>query len=1218
MSDMKNRGGGILSGAGRRGDEGFALIITLTLMAFVVLLLVSLLTLARVETTSGSNQLKMNQAKENARLALNIAIGELQRTAGPDDRITAQARLLDPDFLRNFDAGSLYNVSVPAAYPTPSPGSANLRGVYDHPFWTGVLALNPASPNPDDPANWHWLVSGNENIDDPNDQNVLTLFPNSRLPYIQNNNVSPFNRDSTNGFLPDDPNGEWITLVGEGSVNRNADDIENGFSPDPFVYVRAQAIFSNAPGIPTPQRVGRYAWWVGDESVKANLAVGSHEVLADLDDGDRRNQAMHSASATRYGFDIFTERGASAEEDIVDPTEDRWSRLRMIGQAPLLNGIEEDDIRQSFHSFTAYSRSVLSDPTAPPNTPRLKVDLTRDPEHNNLPGNDFRNALLNFVDAGRWIGTAYDPPKSLAAPLDPDGSTVVDYFHPLRHYHYDDPTRRGPVEPVIQNLRLRGVIETTGHGQPFRLRITPEIEIWNPYTTDIVFRTGSGDDIGQTGYHFIIRLTNKVSEVGDPFFLRLGAGIHWRDNTLPPADRDSYVAWLPDEDLELFREGGTLEAGDYHLQFASNEDIRLRAGDVYLLTGESLEFGPGGTEWENDYPKLFDPPRPTGDAQIVNSIATLYVFADDAGDLAPLELTVHAVPAGAIPSFTNKQYVIFRQPIGTPGILFEPSEDVVQDGDVYGDMAELEAVWNGLNPYAGSGGGGGEVNFNAGGTARFAFGFTGTGALSMNNDPRGGGGNNAVEFYSPPGPLSAWGSTEEGDDRFGTLGFSGNDRRGMVRFDVPNDISDTFNLFPGNTNKRRGVVSSIGQLQHLFLPGFAPFSVGSFGNNDAEDLNTDLWDSFYFSTLFPFTGDPNELTAFNVLEFINPRYQIHRPVGLDSNDILTNLEDSDRAASNLLVKGGFNVNSVSVEAWATLLHGEFLEDLSYIVWNRNENDFEDRRMLGRISKSVDPDLNVAYPRFSHAPGITLYGRLGYDGIGDERSIWRNGYRELRPLDLATPINASGGIVLPLDTTPTNPLAGLTDLPVYLEGRGYFAEEMARIIVAEIRKKVDGKHPNPNIGSGPFTSVAEFVNSGILQEAIDEVRWRESFDDPLNGPNVAGVRRGLNWYVDVSGTWREMPDNAPSFLSQRDILSRIGSFLTVRADTFVIRTYGEVRNPVTHDIEAVAYGEAVVQRIPQPFDWDSVNDQANPTTALGRQFGRKFEIISFRWLSPDEI
>ncbi|MGC4017046.1 MAG: hypothetical protein QM755_21415 [Luteolibacter sp.] len=95
--------------------------------------------------------------------------------------------------------------------------------------------------------------------------------------------------------------------------------------------------------------------------------------------------------------------------------------------------------------------------------------------------------------------------------------------------------------------------------------------------------------------------------------------------------------------------------------------------------------------------------------------------------------------------------------------------------------------------------------------------------------------------------------------------------------------------------------------------------------------------------------------------------------------------------------------------------------------------------------------------------------------------------------------------------------------------------------------------------------------------------------------------------------------SPATITQGDLLSALAPVITVRGDTFRIRAYGESRNS-DGTIAARAWCEAVVQRMPayvDPADAPEILPAALTVTS-NKTFGRRFEIVSFRWLESKEI
>jgi hypothetical protein len=110
----------------RAKNHGFAVVIALMLMSFVLVMILSLTTLVSVETTNAARALNRILAQENARLGLLVALGNMQKLAGPDKKVTFRADALDSE------------------------------NTFQNPYWVGVMDVDTPTSNPEEIT---WLVS---------------------------------------------------------------------------------------------------------------------------------------------------------------------------------------------------------------------------------------------------------------------------------------------------------------------------------------------------------------------------------------------------------------------------------------------------------------------------------------------------------------------------------------------------------------------------------------------------------------------------------------------------------------------------------------------------------------------------------------------------------------------------------------------------------------------------------------------------------------------------------------------------------------------------------------------------------------------------------------------------------------------------------------------------------------------------------------------------
>ena len=166
--------------------------------------------------------------------------------------------------------------------------------------------------------------------------------------------------------------------------------------------------------------------------------------------------------------------------------------------------------------------------------------------------------------------------------------------------------------------------------------------------------------------------------------------------------------------------------------------------------------------------------------------------------------------------------------------------------------------------------------------------------------------------------------------------------------------------------------------------------------------------------------------------------------------------------------------------------------------------------------------------------------------------------------------------------------------------------------------------------GPFLSLSEFVNRrigtdetaqrGALQQAIDNANLNQNFGTSLGaGFDIPAATVATYQYKNSAAGIGSSFQGAPGYLSQADLLNVLGNAATPRSDTFTIRGYGESRD-ATNKIIASATCEAMIQRIPEYVD-SADKPEIRPaalTSKMNKAFGRRFKLIAFRWLSTSEI
>ena len=340
--------------------------------------------------------------------------------------------------------------------------------------------------------------------------------------------------------------------------------------------------------------------------------------------------------------------------------------------------------------------------------------------------------------------------------------------------------------------------------------------------------------------------------------------------------------------------------------------------------------------------------------------------------------------------------------------------------------------------------------------------------------------------------------------------------------------------------------------------------------------NEVLWDKYFFSSLAPRSAERfgTSKTMWQTLkEFLNGKTRLINPrfspwLGEETPDAIRHRlfksdDDSGLAtdayehiSANLMLDGGFNVNSTSVDAWRAFLASTRKLTLTKLT---KSGGTQGTKVIakGTVFSRTETVLSDSV---DSGAGGTASHYSGYRDLGDDQ-----------------------------------------------------IGKLATAIIDQVRKR------------GPFLNLTEFINrrpggdqelalSGPLQTAID--------NSGLNQRVAAG---GLTGTASPGGASMAFPKasslntaaGCTGWLMQGDVLDPLGPSIVVRGDTFRIRGYGESRD-ATDKIIARAWCEAVVQRIPEYVDATEKSEVVKLKQPLNVKFGRRYRMLSFRWLvGPQE-
>ncbi|MGB0371559.1 MAG: hypothetical protein ACPGN3_09420 [Opitutales bacterium] len=276
------------------------------MISFLFLLIVAFVSVIRSDSESLEKERGYVEAKQNAVLGLRVALGELQKNLGPDQRISATA---DMDLNGSLDATKSRTVGV----------------------WSSV-----------------------------NDE-TLGVSEGELLAWLASDAIDPTTGDydlnyDGNSVVAGDA---AVTLLGTGSLSDSGTD---GLQNDIVVVDKTATELLDESGNVS----GRYAWWVGDEGIKARVNLEPLDL--DSQGNDELERLEGSLQVNSFGISNIYSLSTVFEQLDLSSYGSRISNLDSID----LLANNTSTTKPFFHDLTPYSAGVLANVQ----TGTLKRDLS--------------------------------------------------------------------------------------------------------------------------------------------------------------------------------------------------------------------------------------------------------------------------------------------------------------------------------------------------------------------------------------------------------------------------------------------------------------------------------------------------------------------------------------------------------------------------------------------------------------------------------------------------------------------------------------------------------------------------------------------------------------------------------------------------------------------------------------------------------------------------